>query len=282
MARKPYPSEMQERFIVRFPDGMRDQITAAARSNNRTMNSEIVARLQQSFDPAGDDAVAARSRKAMESVFATMQVTEGFLAATLVSVIDRLEPEMREAHAHVRALALAIENKDTEGLIKGFKYMFENDSKISAELDEIAEELGPIIDAKKRGEDPQPHIDAHAAKRDAKFDALIARLDGEDVPASKAALVELQERGLLPPDIMPPVWWRQRREEQGLPLVTPAAAKKTIVVGNLGRGEGDDYDQVQRKLRTEAGIAPFEPPNKQNLAPSKGPVRSPKTRGPKP
>ena len=49
MERKPFPSETQERFIVRFPDGMRDRIAEAAKSNNRSMNAEIVARLEKSF-----------------------------------------------------------------------------------------------------------------------------------------------------------------------------------------------------------------------------------------
>lgn len=51
MERKPYPSENQERFIVRLPDGMRDLIADEAKKNNRSMNAEIVARLQQSFQP---------------------------------------------------------------------------------------------------------------------------------------------------------------------------------------------------------------------------------------
>lgn len=46
---KIYPSEEQERFIVRFPDGMRDRLKEAAAANNRSMNAEIVARLQESF-----------------------------------------------------------------------------------------------------------------------------------------------------------------------------------------------------------------------------------------
>lgn len=51
MKKTPYPSETQERFIVRMPDGMRDKITETAKANNRSMNAEIVARLEQSFDP---------------------------------------------------------------------------------------------------------------------------------------------------------------------------------------------------------------------------------------
>ncbi|KZX95748.1 MULTISPECIES: Arc family DNA-binding protein [unclassified Sulfitobacter] len=44
------PSRKQEQFIVRFPDGMRDQIKAAAEENGRSMNAEIVFRLQRTFD----------------------------------------------------------------------------------------------------------------------------------------------------------------------------------------------------------------------------------------
>lgn len=45
-----YPSRTADQFVVRLPDGMRDQIAEAAKSNNRSMNAEIVARLLQSFD----------------------------------------------------------------------------------------------------------------------------------------------------------------------------------------------------------------------------------------
>lgn len=41
-----YPSEKAERFQVRLPDGLRDEIKAAAEANGRSMNAEIVARLQ--------------------------------------------------------------------------------------------------------------------------------------------------------------------------------------------------------------------------------------------
>lgn len=35
--------------MLRFPDGMRDKIAAAAKENNRSMNAEIIARLEGSF-----------------------------------------------------------------------------------------------------------------------------------------------------------------------------------------------------------------------------------------
>lgn len=46
------PERDLNRYIVRFPEGMRDRIADAAKANGRSMNAEIVHRLEQSF--AGD------------------------------------------------------------------------------------------------------------------------------------------------------------------------------------------------------------------------------------
>lgn len=47
--RQAYPSEKQDRFIIRLPDGMRDRIRAAAEANGRSMNAEVVSVLEQHF-----------------------------------------------------------------------------------------------------------------------------------------------------------------------------------------------------------------------------------------
>lgn len=44
------PSRTAEQFVVRFPDGMRDRIAEVAKANNRSMNAEIVSRLQASLE----------------------------------------------------------------------------------------------------------------------------------------------------------------------------------------------------------------------------------------
>lgn len=49
MSRKPYPSEQQDRFIIRLPDGMRDKLAVVAKANGRSMNAEIVSRLEQTL-----------------------------------------------------------------------------------------------------------------------------------------------------------------------------------------------------------------------------------------
>jgi len=47
-----YPSRLAERFQVRLSDGLRDRIRDAAKHSGRSMNSEILHRLETSFDPA--------------------------------------------------------------------------------------------------------------------------------------------------------------------------------------------------------------------------------------
>lgn len=62
MTRNPYPSEVQDRFIVRLPNGMREKIAEIAKANGRSMNAEIVARLEQSFKGQEGDALKSIDR----------------------------------------------------------------------------------------------------------------------------------------------------------------------------------------------------------------------------
>lgn len=39
-------TQPQDKYVLRFPEGLRDQIKASAEANNRSMNAEIVARLE--------------------------------------------------------------------------------------------------------------------------------------------------------------------------------------------------------------------------------------------
>lgn len=43
------PSRKLDQYIVRFPDGMRDQLKAEAERSKRSLNAEIVARLEASL-----------------------------------------------------------------------------------------------------------------------------------------------------------------------------------------------------------------------------------------
>ncbi len=48
-----YSSRTADKFVVRLPEGMRERIADVARSHHRSMNSEIIARLEQSLIQEG-------------------------------------------------------------------------------------------------------------------------------------------------------------------------------------------------------------------------------------
>lgn len=51
---KPPVTRESDKFMLRFPDGMRDRLKEAAHANGRSMNAEIVARLAASFEAHPD------------------------------------------------------------------------------------------------------------------------------------------------------------------------------------------------------------------------------------
>lgn len=67
------PHQPEDKYIIRFPDGMRPSIAEAARANNRSMNAEIVARLQASFEGSGADDAEVLMEMARD-LFATRQM----------------------------------------------------------------------------------------------------------------------------------------------------------------------------------------------------------------
>lgn len=50
MARGNFPSAKQDQFVLRLPDGMRDELKTVADQNGRSMNAEIIARIEESFE----------------------------------------------------------------------------------------------------------------------------------------------------------------------------------------------------------------------------------------
>ncbi len=63
--KQTYSSRTADKFVVRLPEGMRERIADIARSHHRSMNSEIIARLEQSMLQEGaldDDLSLANDR----------------------------------------------------------------------------------------------------------------------------------------------------------------------------------------------------------------------------
>ena len=46
---KRYPSELAPKCVLRFPQGMREEIREIASSNHRSMTAEIIARLEKTL-----------------------------------------------------------------------------------------------------------------------------------------------------------------------------------------------------------------------------------------
>ena len=64
MARGDYPSAKQDQFVLRLPDGMREEIKAKAEANSRSMNAEIVAAIEAAL--AQPDLSAAQLRELLD------------------------------------------------------------------------------------------------------------------------------------------------------------------------------------------------------------------------
>lgn len=49
---------LQDKFMLRLPDGMRDRLKAAAEANNRSLNAEIITRLGRTLSSEGSNSTA--------------------------------------------------------------------------------------------------------------------------------------------------------------------------------------------------------------------------------
>lgn len=88
-----------DRFIIRLPEGMRDRIKAAAAENNRSMNAEIVARLETSFATGPDQSNLATSEisKAMKELGKQLnEVTAAYRSTEFREAMQRLTEQLRD------------------------------------------------------------------------------------------------------------------------------------------------------------------------------------------
>lgn len=74
MKQASYSSRTADKFVVRLPEGMRERISDVARDHHRSMNSEIIARLEQSLVQEG--ALDAGSARTLDSGDLTLSERE--------------------------------------------------------------------------------------------------------------------------------------------------------------------------------------------------------------
>lgn len=84
-------SQDADKYIVRFPSGMRDRIKAAAAANGRSLNAEIVQRLQASFEAPGQgDAESVRALRELADERARSLEDAITLQSGLANIVDYL------------------------------------------------------------------------------------------------------------------------------------------------------------------------------------------------
>lgn len=106
----PAPSDTADKFMLRLPDGMRDRLKEEAAKNKRSLNAEIVARLDESFEIAK-----------------TLPVVSGAL--------DSLEDSIRQNREMVDVSRAVL--TEVKGLRAVIRYLAESEDQPDAELKDL-------------------------------------------------------------------------------------------------------------------------------------------------
>lgn len=116
MARGDFPSSRQDQFVLRFPDGMRDRLKGEADANNRSMNAEIIARLEESFDNTIFETAVSQSRTLTEQGITIERQSETLrVQRETLDLLEKQNIELREKLAYETGRIAAME-KASENL----------------------------------------------------------------------------------------------------------------------------------------------------------------------
>lgn len=102
MSDKTYPSDTQDRFMVRMPDGLRDRIAEVAKENNRSMNAELVSRIESSFEAKDQSALAQRVAH-LELELLARQLDLAWFSTLITDVAPHIQQEVVDANLDLKA-----------------------------------------------------------------------------------------------------------------------------------------------------------------------------------
>lgn len=89
------PSQKADKFLLRLPEGIRDQVAKEALANNRTMTKEMVLRLQASFEPQPTERIKELELQLAQQRTETFRERSkaGEYSAALMLIADRVPME---------------------------------------------------------------------------------------------------------------------------------------------------------------------------------------------
>lgn len=81
----------KDQYMLRFPDGMRDALKAEAARNNRSLNAEIIARLELTIDgPLSEEGMWATSKRIENSATYLERIIHGLRDQIGVENLNKL------------------------------------------------------------------------------------------------------------------------------------------------------------------------------------------------
>ena len=94
MARPKYPSDEVDKTMLRFPPGLMTRIKEAAAANNRSMNAEIIDRLQRTVSE--DEAQGKFEPEYLERLFREHQEAQERAIQEQKAELERMEKRILE------------------------------------------------------------------------------------------------------------------------------------------------------------------------------------------
>ena len=97
-----------------MPPELKERIVDAAKTSGRSLHSEIVARLQNSFEPSGDTAHLQEVAGAHKSTAAVLGVLSTTMANMLLSAVRLFTPDQRK-----KLMQIGVWEAIAEGVVQG-------------------------------------------------------------------------------------------------------------------------------------------------------------------
>lgn len=210
--KKKYPSQLADRLILRLPDGMHTQIHAAAMANGRSMNGEVIARLQASFHSTGDADVDLTGRVEERLNEARLETTKAerrtaefqvqYLEDRLADAKNRnalgaeiaaLEKRLDDARSDLHALLLRVRQLLEEGIAIDRRYQ-DRVRPIALKSREIAEEqFRPELSAAQEREARRRALLSELGLTEEQARSLLREVKAKEVAREAQALRELAQ-----------------------------------------------------------------------------------------